>query len=64
VLDVTFAEDASRIRKGSSPEISAAFPPAMVDNVRKRLPPATKRKSLKTVLQERRRLSPPQFQPG
>jgi len=25
VLDVTFAEDASRIRKGSSPEISAAF---------------------------------------
>ncbi len=25
VLDVTFAEDASRIRKGSSPEIAAAF---------------------------------------
>lgn len=25
ILDVTFAEDASRIRKGSSPEISAAF---------------------------------------
>jgi predicted transposase YbfD/YdcC len=25
VLDVTFSEDASRIRKGSSPEISAAF---------------------------------------
>ena len=25
VLDVTFAEDASRIRKGSGPEISAAF---------------------------------------
>ena len=25
VLDVTFAEDASRIRKGSAPEISAAF---------------------------------------
>jgi predicted transposase YbfD/YdcC len=25
VLDVTFAEDASRIRKGTSPEISAAF---------------------------------------
>ncbi len=25
VLDVTFSEDASRIRKGSSPEVSAAF---------------------------------------
>ena len=25
ILDVTFAEDASRIRQGSSPEISAAF---------------------------------------